>query len=98
MTRTTAVAGRVGPLTDSAACAGSVLVQKTLFCTDLARTEAVLVNALLAEGTECARHHCALFLARTWNSPWGGSSGSPGSLERGSSCSEFCPNTTLQRL
>ena len=52
-------------LTDGAACAGSVLVQKTLFCTDLARTLAVLVNALLAEGTECARHHCALFLART---------------------------------
>ena len=39
--------------------AGSVLVQKTLFCTDLARTAALLSNALLAEGTECASHHCA---------------------------------------
>ena len=55
----------------TAAGAGSVLVQKTLFCTDLARTEAVLVNALPAESTECPGHHCALFLARTLNSPWG---------------------------
>ena len=57
-----ACAGRVGELAGGAARAGSVLVQKTLFCTDLTRTEAiVLVNALLAEGTECARHHCASF-------------------------------------
>ena len=69
-----ACAGRVGELADGAdgaARAGSVLVQKTLFCTGLARTEAVLVNTFLAEGTECACHHCALFFPRTLNSPWG---------------------------
>ena len=63
MTDPAAYAGRVGELTGGATRAGSVLVQKTLFCTGLARTETVLVNAPLAESTEYTRHHYALFLS-----------------------------------